>query len=163
VWRELGPAFSTNESAWSVMVTGSQSRVWSDPKLRFICSPLSNNAITMHWHHWPTTYLASTYDQSLVENVASGSTKKCWSRLLLRTRWPGHSVTRFCWSLLLIWSSKVYQQKQIKNKIFTFQIFRTKLFFTAWMFGQKEINFILLPQHKLPPHQLQPTRQGLLV
>ena len=25
-------AFSTNESAWSVMVTGSQSRVWSGPK-----------------------------------------------------------------------------------------------------------------------------------
>jgi hypothetical protein len=34
VWSELGtsPAFSTNESVWSVMVTGSQSRVWSGPK-----------------------------------------------------------------------------------------------------------------------------------
>jgi hypothetical protein len=34
VWSELGtsPAFSTNESVWSVMVTGSQSHVWSGPK-----------------------------------------------------------------------------------------------------------------------------------
>ena len=35
VWSELGPgsAFSTNESAWSALVTGPQSRVWSGPKL----------------------------------------------------------------------------------------------------------------------------------
>ena len=34
VWSELGPAppFSTDESAWSVMVTGSQSRLWSGSK-----------------------------------------------------------------------------------------------------------------------------------
>ena len=34
VWSELGPAppFSTNESAWSAMVMGSQSRVWSGPQ-----------------------------------------------------------------------------------------------------------------------------------
>ena len=34
VWSELQPAlpFSTNESAWGVMVMGSQSRVWSGPK-----------------------------------------------------------------------------------------------------------------------------------
>ena len=33
VWNQLGPAppFSTNESAWSAMVTVSQSRVWSGP------------------------------------------------------------------------------------------------------------------------------------
>jgi hypothetical protein len=33
VWSELGPAppFSTNESAWSVMVTGTQSCVWIGP------------------------------------------------------------------------------------------------------------------------------------
>ena len=38
VWRELGPTppFSTNESAWSVMVTCSQSRVWSDPNVQNI-------------------------------------------------------------------------------------------------------------------------------
>jgi hypothetical protein len=78
--------------------------------------------------------------RTLVENFASGSTKKCWLQLLLRTRWPGHSVTRFCWSVLLIWSSKVYQQKKNqKIKFFTFRIFRTKLFFTAWMFGQKRL------------------------
>jgi len=39
-------------------------------------------------------------------NFASGSTKKCWSRLLLRTRWSGHDVTRFCCFILLIWSQK---------------------------------------------------------
>ena len=31
-----GSDFSTNESAWSAMVTGSQSHVWSGPKLRYI-------------------------------------------------------------------------------------------------------------------------------
>jgi hypothetical protein len=30
-WTWTGSAFSTNESAWSVMVVGSQSRVWSGP------------------------------------------------------------------------------------------------------------------------------------
>ena len=36
LWSELGPAppFSTNESDWSVMVTGSQSPVWSGPKTK---------------------------------------------------------------------------------------------------------------------------------
>jgi hypothetical protein len=32
-WSWTGSAFSTNMSAWSVLVTGSQSRVWSEPKL----------------------------------------------------------------------------------------------------------------------------------
>ena len=31
-WTWTGSAFSTNESAWSAMVTGSQSRVWSGPE-----------------------------------------------------------------------------------------------------------------------------------
>jgi hypothetical protein len=34
-WTWTGSAFSTNESAWSVMVTGSQPRVWSGPHHRF--------------------------------------------------------------------------------------------------------------------------------
>ena len=32
-WSWTGSAFSTNESAWSVMVTGSQSCMWSGPKI----------------------------------------------------------------------------------------------------------------------------------
>ena len=35
VWSKLGPAppIPTNKSAWSVMVTGSQSRVWCGPNI----------------------------------------------------------------------------------------------------------------------------------
>ena len=40
-----GSAFSTNESAWSVMVTGSQSRVWSGPG-KFPRMAPQNNTIT---------------------------------------------------------------------------------------------------------------------
>jgi hypothetical protein len=36
-WNWTGSAFSTNESAWSVVITGSQSRVWSGPKLANGC------------------------------------------------------------------------------------------------------------------------------
>ena len=32
-WTWTGSAFSTNESGWSVLVTGSQSRVWSGIRL----------------------------------------------------------------------------------------------------------------------------------
>ena len=32
-WTWTGSAFATNGSAWSVVVTGSQSRVWSGPKV----------------------------------------------------------------------------------------------------------------------------------
>ena len=40
VWSELYRFhLSTNESAWSVMVTGSQSRVWSGPKVRVKRNP----------------------------------------------------------------------------------------------------------------------------
>ena len=40
VWSELGPAqpFPTNESAWSAMVTGLQSRVWSGPENAVQCT-----------------------------------------------------------------------------------------------------------------------------
>ena len=46
-WTWTGSIFSTNESAWSVLVTGSQSRVWSGPKLSS-CSPmlLYNSALS---------------------------------------------------------------------------------------------------------------------
>ena len=51
VWSELGPAhtFSTNESAWSVMVTGSRSRVWSGPK----CSARSVGGWFLVISHFP--------------------------------------------------------------------------------------------------------------
>ena len=46
VWSEIGPAqpFPTNESAWSIMVTRSQSHVWSGSKTII--------AFHLHWNIW---------------------------------------------------------------------------------------------------------------
>ena len=44
MWSKLGlaPHFSTNESAWSTMVMGPQSRMWSDPKCHVTPSVCGN-------------------------------------------------------------------------------------------------------------------------
>ena len=58
VWNELGPAppfLVTNESAWSVMVTGAQSRVWSGPNFVTAILPLpSVNPIGRSQRTWKT-------------------------------------------------------------------------------------------------------------
>ena len=75
VWSELGlaPPSSTNASAWSVMVTGSQSPVWSGPQVAF-CTKSLGALQVVNWlgswqhsseHHtwrmiqWMLTYLLS--------------------------------------------------------------------------------------------------------
>ena len=99
-----GSAFSTNESAWSVMVTGSQSCVWSGPKQNSIGHPDSRfshppdltypvRAIfekvpawmppqtpRMAWQHGclPLTYM----------NTRSNTPINCWPRREVRLKNP---------------------------------------------------------------------------
>ena len=44
-WTWRGSAFSTNESAWSVLVLGPRSRVWSGPNIGGKRAILLKNAI----------------------------------------------------------------------------------------------------------------------
>ena len=46
VWSELGPALPFPESAWSVMVTGSESHVWSGPNLH------KSLSLSLSWMIW---------------------------------------------------------------------------------------------------------------
>ena len=47
-----GSAFSTNESAWSVMVTGSQSHVWSGPPALRSSATVAENEVTFCGKEW---------------------------------------------------------------------------------------------------------------
>ena len=75
MWSEIGPAppFPTSESAWSVMVTGSQSRVGSGPECSCnhrLCTPtIQSKPVLGQWTGW--VWEMTGWSSRLQENCPS--------------------------------------------------------------------------------------------